>query len=979
MTMDRSDIRSKISEGISPVKNRVIGGISRFDSFVESHEKKTRYLLLLLIAVFAAGLRLLPLRSDFSLLPETPTFSRLSGYESYRGVSYTVRNFPDILFVDTLPNYPVESISSMTGGFIDILLGSFALVLSQFYSTEQAVTLVLYLVGPVCALLMVLLVYKIGEEVFDSNTGLIASLILALTPGQLVQTTVVGSGSKLPIYAVIFGALVLSSIYYIRAARKKVFAFRFAVDDLTSWNALTKNLVAIVTLSIIYILSEPVHVLIYSAFLGLIGVQYGILSSEKDEVTESVASSLVIPLAISTVIITGVAVLFPAYTTVHVGTIALTTALVGAISKVEYMSEITGQATSLLASLTVIAGLVGIGIVMYRYGDIEFIKTVFQPTQESVYYEGIDSILVYDLNQLILTNFGLFGFISVLGYLIYHPNLLYDSLVDHMNLSGLALTSFAIVTAVMGITSIANFTITAMSISLFGSYFVFFIADKAELFELGSVDIRAYHILGAIAVLSLFIPILVAPVDMTAASTAQGQSISEPDWASASQELANMEDPPVDPYGNPMETPDSGVITWANYGSGPIQGIAGYPSTGLEDPSPQFSSEYLLSQNEEEAFEVKEEYGAQSEYIMLDWESVSMRNQMTYMVTKHPDYTTRDFFTPVYNPQNRRLAFTVKKEPYYMSLATRLYYYHGSRAEQSPVTVTYTQNELSGRSTSTTFLPVQMETSQHIRKFNRLAQAEQYVNGTLGDSGENGSNGQESDQQQADYDGTRQIGGVGLHPTTNVPALEHHRYVSSSSQSILNDTAFNRFAQITSQYSEGLRYSDLIRENGQVKIFQQVEGATIEGSGGPSDSRVRVVIALENEQTGTPVQYIQVVETDEDGNFEATVPYASEDLPENYTVQPTQNYQIIGQRNEVSQGEDGGLSISTTYWYAGEIQVTNQDVTEGGTIQVQLEEMSPQEASEEAEGEGIVQPQVRTSPSDSSDNSTDESQSEDGN
>lgn len=992
MSDDNHDLKTRILEAVNPAKERLVSGATRIDEFVESNERKTMYAVLAIISLFTVGSRLLPLRGeDFSLSPESPLFSELAGYEAYRGVMYSAKNFPQILLSDTLTNYPIEG-TEMTGGLLDILLSAVAMIISVAMPLSQAVTLTLYLVGPVFAVLAVLLVYKLGEEVFDRTTGILAAALLALFPGQSLQSAVAGAGSKLPMYVVLFGALTLSLIYYTRAAQNKVFTLRFLKEDLTTWDLFTKSLLSVLVLSLFFLLSDPIYVMVYSGFIGLIAAQYAILNSYKDDTPESVTSALFLPLVFGTVVVSLVALLSSSYTVAHVGIIFGVATVVGVLSIMDSISEALEQPSPQIAIATTILGAVGVGAIGYVYGDPNYIRAVVLPSQSASYYQSIDSLISYDIPISIIRNFGLFGFISVIGYAIYHANSLYNSLIERFELGGVILSTSAIVTAALGVISVDWFAFTAMAVALFGSYFVFFIARKAELFHLNSVDIRAYHILALITVIALFVPVLLAPVNTTAVAQAQNQDITEAEWASASEQLQEIGDQPVDPYSSPMQQPDSGVVTWASQGSESIQAIGGYPSTGPERPSPQFSSEYLLAQSESDAFNAEEKYNADADYIVLDWRSTNMRSQMGSMVETHPEFSVRQFYTPVYDAQTRRLAFGINKEPYYNSLATRLYYYHGSSVQPQPVTVTHTTSELGGRSVATTFLPVQMDTQQHIQKFDSMQRAQQYVNGELpqedssqesdgptlqpGQEGTDSSDGESSEDSQS-FEGTRQIGGIGTNSPTSVPALRHHRYVASSSQSIIDDRAFNRYAQTTGQYTPELRYSDLIREDGHVKVFQKVEGVKVEGSGGPSENTIQIAIALENEQTGTPVRYIQTVETDENGNFETTLPYASEGVPEDYTVKPTQNYQMLGQVNEISQ-EDGQLAIRTTYWYSGEVTVSNEQVTGGETIQVQLEEMNSEELTEDIQGDGIIQPRQRGSQS-TDDGSEGDSSGENGN
>ncbi|WP_222917902.1 oligosaccharyl transferase, archaeosortase A system-associated [Natrinema sp. SYSU A 869] len=137
-----------------------------------------------------------------------------------------------------------------------------------------------------------------------------------------------------------------------------------------------------------------------------------------------------------------------------------------------------------------------------------------------------------------------------------------------------------------------------------------------------------------------------------------------------------------------------------------------------------------------------------------------------------------------------------------------------------------------------------------------------------------------------------------------------------------------------------------------VKTFERVEGATITGSIDTSgidaaNATVGTSVELETD-TGRTFTYTQRADLAEDGSFEVTVPYATNDelgVDDGYTdssVEATGNYTV----GAAVPGDDGMTQ------YNGEATVSETAVVDGETVDVSLEEVENQEQTDGNETTG---------------------------
>ncbi|RQH01963.1 oligosaccharyl transferase, archaeosortase A system-associated [Natrarchaeobius oligotrophus] len=145
------------------------------------------------------------------------------------------------------------------------------------------------------------------------------------------------------------------------------------------------------------------------------------------------------------------------------------------------------------------------------------------------------------------------------------------------------------------------------------------------------------------------------------------------------------------------------------------------------------------------------------------------------------------------------------------------------------------------------------------------------------------------------------------------------------------------------------------REGPAVKTYERVEGATITGSADVSDheeATVTAVVELESGADRGTFDYVQEAELDESGEFELTVPYATNDelgVEDGYTnsaVEATEEYTVTV---TAPAADDDGFEV-----YEGETAVPETAVVAGENVDVTLEEVAFEDseaADDEEEGE----------------------------
>jgi len=525
-----------------------------------------------------------------------------------------------------------------------------------------------------------------------------------------------------------------------------------------------------------------------------------------------------------------------------------------------------------------------------------------------------------------------------------------------------------------------------------------------------------------IAVMVIFVPIIgVGPANDedsadTAMEVADGRSApggivgwkSSLDWMNentpAEGQYANPDGEPMDLWGQYRLTEDYdypdgayGVLSWWDYGHWITGQAERIPVANPFQQGTTTAAEFLLAQDEATAEEVissvDENENAKTRYVMVDWKMVEAETQRPlsgkfFAPTAFTDkYENRQFYTRLASAGRQGGLQTLSmlhKQPYYQSMVTRLYHFHGSsetvRVPNLGIPVvewTGTEQELPSGAT-----------------FVRAPQNGTAV--TFVDTMEQARNITENNP-------SAQIGGIGGMPSERVPALEHYRLVQMSdvnalgrSQASLQANSEHRLPFYQRQFTQRtivrtglgveiartvsgdqtMTQRDVVREMREgtdlgnriqligesvlfpttpawTKVFERVPGGTIQGEGGPANSDVRISVPIQPE-SGQEFQYTQTVETDENGEFTATVPYATEGYdnwgPENgYTnvsARANGSYTIQAlETNESGYRFSYGATANVT-----EAQVIGED---SSPVEVTLQErVIPPLTAEPGEGNG---------------------------
>ncbi|KAB1194255.1 oligosaccharyl transferase, archaeosortase A system-associated [Haloferax sp. MBLA0076] len=368
-----------------------------------------------------------------------------------------------------------------------------------------------------------------------------------------------------------------------------------------------------------------------------------------------------------------------------------------------------------------------------------------------------------------------------------------------------------------------------------------------------------------------------------------------------------------------------GVMSWWDYGHWITVLGERIPNANPFQEGATSAANYLLAPNEAQANDVltgQSEEGDQTRYVMVDWQMASTDSKFgaPTVFYDEEDVSTSDFYSTVYRLQEQDGQVTgfsqtkVHDQRYYESMMIRLYKYHGSARDPSPVVVDWDERPVSDTQT----IRVTPSDGQAIKTFENMSAAEAYV----------------------ESDPTSQIGGIAAFPEERVPALEHYRLVKSSNSSSLRSGSYQN-SLIRAGNTLGIQPQVLLDNNpAWVKTFERVPGATVEGSGAPADSTVTAQVEMRDLTTNTTFTYTQQVQTDGNGEFTMTLPYSTTGYddygPENgYTnvsVRATGDYTFTGPTSF-----EGNNTIVA-------YQAQNVSVDEGlvngaedGTIEVTLE------------------------------------------
>ena len=480
-------------------------------------------------------------------------------------------------------------------------------------------------------------------------------------------------------------------------------------------------------------------------------------------------------------------------------------------------------------------------------------------------------------------------------------------------------------------------------------------------------DIDGYQVLAVVATILLILgPVLTVPIAVGNTQTSTAWESSQPDAPGVGpgsvtvwdESLSWMQENTPEEgnlggagnadqfeyYGtyertDDFEYPDGtyGVQSWWDYGHWITVRGERIPNANPFQEGATSAANFLLAPNETQSEQVltsQSTEGNQTRYVMVDWQMATPGSKFgapTVFYDAEENVSRQDFLRTLYRfddaNQGRFVGTTtLRTQRFYNSTMTKLYYYHGSARNPSPIVVDWAPRQVQTSAGEAVTLDANPRgQGSFVRTFDNMSAAREYV----------------------EEDGTAQVGGVGSFPAERVEALEHYRLVqvseTSANRQILRTVG--RDAQIAGANPRATVPSS----PAWVKTFERVPGATVSGSGAPPNTTVTASAELRIPNTNSTFTYTQRAETDANGNFELTLPYATTGYDEygpdngytNVSVRATGPYTVstpakLGNNGsivsyqanlsvpegEVNGDADGEISV--------ELERTEQELTLGG-------------------------------------------------
>lgn len=893
-------------------------------------------------------------------------FSGNDAWYHLRQVEYTVQHWPSTMPFDPWTYFPFGTSVGQFGTLFDQLIATAALVVGLGDPSNQLVAKTLLVAPPVFGALLVIPTYLIGKRLGGRIGGVFAAVVLALFPGTFLGRSVVGAADHNVAEPLFQAFAVLAMMVALTVAEREKPVYELLADrDVAALRRPVAYSALAGIATAFYLWTWPPGVLI----VGIFGVFFALkltadyvrgVSPDHLALVGAVSMTvagllLLVPLGSLAFSPTQFSLLQPLLAFAVAAGCVFMAWLARAwdardLSTALYPATVGGL-------IAAIAGFVYVALPglfktirnnvmrVVGFGTSAQTRTIgeAQPFLSSNSVQPQYGIEWYDA---VLQEYGLLLFTAILAavWLVWRTYRTDDHRAEYL----LVLVWAAFITAAAFTQTRFNYYLV-VPVAVLNAYLVERILALADLADFsvrdGLTDISGYQILTIVFVVLLVTPVLVTPASVgstgveridnteTAIEAGQRGPGGVVQWDGTLDWMAN-ETPAVGDYGGAgnadqmdyygtydagdgdYDYPEGayGVMSWWDYGHWITAEGERIPNANPFQEGATTAAQYLLAPSEEQANEVIEQLGDDDEetrYVMVDWRMAETNSQSGgkfFAPSAFVDNTSRfDYYTRVYQPTQggSQELFRLKDQSYYESQLARLYLYHGSRVEASPVVVNY--DRIPGANPDRFLRTPSGQNESIVQQFQTMEQARQYVRN----------------------DSTAQIGGIGALPSETIPAMEHYRVVKQSNASATESSSYARVlrTQLQLLQSGGVQNPNaaLRTSPSWVKTFERVPGATVEGTG-PENTTVtaRVQLSAPGGQGG--FTYSQQAETGPDGEFTMTLPYSSTGYEE---WGPEQGY------TNVSVRADGPYQFTTPQQFEnGSVSFHNAtaDVTEAQVI-----------------------------------------------
>ncbi|WP_336135684.1 oligosaccharyl transferase, archaeosortase A system-associated [Natronomonas amylolytica] len=872
-----------------------------------------------------------------------PLYRGNDPYYHYRTTNYVIENFPFNMPFDPWTGFDTGQQVGQFGTLFDQVVATVALVVGLGSPDQSTIVTTTLLAAPVIGTLCAIPVYFIGKRLGGRFGGLIGVLVLALTPGSFLSRSVAGFfdhhiAEALAAFVVLWVGMVMVTV-----AQREQPIYEFI--ETREFDLLKEPLkwgVALGVTTVLTILVWPPAMFLFGIFGVFLFVHLSV-EFVRGYSPDHVAIPATVAMLVSAVLLvpfievsgfntTSISLAQPllavlvALGTVFMAVVARFWDRLDDVPRIAYPAGILG------------VGLLVVGIVAVALPDVfDFF------TRQVARVAGLGSTdtaatvgeaqAVDNPAQFFYGSYGLGFFTALAGFVL----LAYKGLAaERPRGEQLFILVFAVMMFV--------FTLTQ---NRFDYYFVaavgagnaFLVGWIYQFVDLGDVrrditNVKPYQILIVLAILFVVAGPLVATGATVGAADRSSQPGEMQQWADSLDWMdgntpepgaygSGDDDTRLDYYGTYEPTSDFeyqdgeyGVLAWWDYGHYITTRGERIPVANPFQQHATESADFLLADNETEAVNILNEDSSEGEgvrYVMVDYQlgfaGTTKYNAPTSFESEH-NVSSGDVGVTVINPQTGRPLYGAETQRGFESMRVRLYQHHGSAQEPSRFVMNFDQYDPENG------VATPVEQGQQ--------PVEQY-------------NSSEAARQAAQEDPTAIHGGILGQPSERVEALEHFRLVHASENGA-RAPFFRAYGQPARQHS-------------YVKTFERVDGATVEGTG-PANTEVQATVEMEIDSTGETFIYRQFAQTDDEGNWEMTVPYSTTGYDEygteaGYTdvnVRANSSYEFLAVQS-------GNESIVGTPW-GGSAEVTEGQVLgeNDATVQVDLEEGQVPDSAQQSGG-----------------------------
>lgn len=865
----------------------------------------------------------------------------VDSYYHWRATEWTVRNFPFTMPYDIFTGYPTGRIVGQFGTLFDQFIATLAMVIGLGSPGDSEILLAAAIGVPLIATAVAIPVFFIGRRLATPTAALAGVIVLALVPGEFLTRTTAGMFQHHAAEVLMMAVSILAMMVALRVAEREQPVWELLLDR--DWSALKRpaSYSAAAGLALtMYALVWPPAIILFGIF-GVFFVVAITLQHVRGLSPEPIA--FVAAISLGTTAITSVPMIerwtFGSITTfdlfIPFSAIAIVIAAValGWLSRVWFARGLTPTSYPAAVGSIGVVGIVAVWLVLpdvfsFFWSNLTSRVLPLDPSTGAL--TVAEARPPDEIGEFFFDQFGLafYTMLIGLGALVARPFIGKDYRVEH-----LLIIVWSLFLISMALTQIRFSYYLVLAVAVVNAYLV---GEVAELVKFPSVSnlraIKGYQALTVVLIIMvLFVP-LVNPIATTSALDASDRAHPSTDglaWEESTTWL-NEQTPPVgdwgehsnadevDPWGtyrhpgNGYDYPDGsyGVMSWWDYGHLITTHGERIPHANPFQQHARSAATYLLAQSETIGNLHLDAIAATGSGV-----TTTDPDELQALIDGHEDeldtgmrYVMIDDQMAAGNPG--KLQAIVQ----WTDLSWDDFY------EADEFEDAFTGQEVTAPGVS----EVYESTMLHRLYFDDTAGLEHYR--------------LVHESERFTSFGTVDLGD-GSAPMLNTRL----QYPVAA----LGGLSPLQFAQM-----QGLPVYD-VRQESAVKTFERVEGAVLSGQAADPDALVVIEIEIETNADREFV-YRNVVEPDDDGSFEVTVPYATEhdlSVEDGYT-EPAVDTGDVVHLTEVSglnatdldaldEDERVVEAFDEEIDRIGHAEVLESQVYDGETVEVELTERPP--------------------------------------